>query len=113
MSSTELCTLNLHRELVSMPGRLAYHSACKAVVLGSLATAGGEISANPPSNQPTQTLEEGSRSPPHKAALQLHAGLPKAYISILTQIHTGKIGLAAFLRKCQVPGFESVACPCR
>ena len=50
---------------------------------------------------------------PHKReVLRLHTGLPKAYISILTQIRTGKIGLAAFLHKCRVPGFPSPACPC-
>ena len=32
--------------------------------------------------------------------------------NFLTQIRSGKIGLAAFLHKCRVPGFESPACPC-
>ena len=49
---------------------------------------------------------------PHTAALRLHAGLPKAHTSILTQIRTGKIGLAALLHRCRVPGFDSPACPC-
>ena len=50
---------------------------------------------------------------PYKAAtLRLHAGLPKAHSSLLAQIRTGKIGLAAFLHKCRVPGFESPACSC-
>ena len=50
---------------------------------------------------------------PHKkAVLRLHTGLPNAHTSILTQIRTGKIGLAAFLHKCRVPGFPSLACPC-
>ena len=49
---------------------------------------------------------------PYMMALRLHTGLPKAHTSVLTQIRTGKIGLAAFLHRCQVPGFESPACPC-
>ena len=50
---------------------------------------------------------------PYKTAtLRLHAGLPKPHSSLLTQIRTGKIGLAAFLHQCRVPGFESPACPC-
>lgn len=50
---------------------------------------------------------------PYKAAiLRLHADLPKPHSSLLTQIRTGKIGLAAFLHRCRVPGFESLACPC-
>ena len=51
---------------------------------------------------------------PHKtAALRLHAGLPKPHSSLLTQLRTGKIGLAGFLHTCRVPGIESPACPCR
>ena len=34
---------------------------------------------------------------PYKEVLRRHGGLPKAHTSVLTQIHTGKIGLAAFL----------------
>ena len=50
---------------------------------------------------------------PHKKrALRLHSGLLKAQSSLLTQIRTGKIGLAAFLHKRRVPGFESPACVC-
>ena len=50
--------------------------------------------------------------PYKKAALRLHAGLSKPHSSLLTQLRTGKIGLAGFLHTCRVPGFESLACPC-
>ena len=43
---------------------------------------------------------------------RLHAGLSKAQSSILTQVRTGKIGLAAFLCKRRVPGFPTPACSC-
>ena len=50
---------------------------------------------------------------PYKAVtLRLHADLPRPQNSLLTQICTGKIGLAGFLHTCRVPGFESPACPC-
>ena len=49
---------------------------------------------------------------PHRKALRLHAGLPKAQTSVLTQIRTGKIGLAAFLHKRRVPGVLTPACSC-
>ena len=50
---------------------------------------------------------------PYKAAtLRLRADLPKPYSSLLTQIRTGKIGLAAFLHQRRVPGVDSPACPC-
>ena len=49
---------------------------------------------------------------PYWATLQLRAGLSKAQSSILTQIYTGKVRLAAFLCKCQVPGFPTPACSC-
>ena len=65
---------------------------------------------------PTQTLEvAGSQTDkmPYKVAtLQLHADLPKPHSSLLTQIRTGKIGLAAFLHQRRVLSFESPACPC-
>ena len=44
---------------------------------------------------------------PYLASLRLHAGLPKAQSSILTQVRTGKIGLAAFLCKRRAPGFPT------
>lgn len=49
---------------------------------------------------------------PYQSALRLHSGLSKAQSSILTQVRTGKIGLAAFLCKRQVPGFPTPACGC-
>ena len=49
---------------------------------------------------------------PYLASLRLQAGLSKAQSSILTQVRTGKIGLAAFLCKRRVPGFPTPACSC-
>ena len=49
---------------------------------------------------------------PYLASLRLHAGLSKAQSSILTQVHTAKIRLAAFLCKRWVPGFPTLACSC-
>ena len=49
---------------------------------------------------------------PYLASLQLRAGLSKVQSSILTQVRTGKIGLAAFFCKRQVPGFPTPACSC-
>ena len=46
------------------------------------------------------------------AALRLHTDLPKPHSSLLTQICTEKIGLAAFLHQRRVPGFDSPVCPC-
>ena len=40
---------------------------------------------------------------PAKDALEIHVGLRKAESSILTQIWTGRIGLAAFLNRGRVP----------
>ena len=73
-----------------------------------------------PAARPTQTPgEAGSQRQCRtyvrtyeKTALRLHSGLPKAHSSLLTQIRTGKIGLAGFLHGCRVPGFESPACAC-
>ena len=48
----------------------------------------------------------------YQVTLQLQASLSKVQSSILTQIRTGKVGLAAFLCKCQVPGFPTPACSC-
>ena len=49
---------------------------------------------------------------PYRSALWLDASLLKAQSSILTQVRTGKIGLAAFLCKQQVPDFPTPACSC-
>ena len=49
---------------------------------------------------------------PYRSALRLRAGLSKAQSSILTQVRTGKIGLAAFLCKRRVPDFPTPACSC-
>ena len=49
---------------------------------------------------------------PNKSNLKLYQGLTKACCSILTQIRTGKTGLAAFLHRRRVPGFPSPRCPC-
>lgn len=50
--------------------------------------------------------------PPRKGNLRLYQGLTKACCSILTQIRTGKTGLAAFLHRRRVPGVNSPHCPC-
>ena len=50
--------------------------------------------------------------PPGRGNLKLYQGLTKACCSILTQIHTGKTGLAAFLHRRKVPGVHSPCCPC-
>ncbi len=50
--------------------------------------------------------------PPNRKTVKLHAKLQKAESSVITQIHTGRIGLAAFLNKARVPGFPSPVCPC-
>ena len=49
---------------------------------------------------------------PYRSALRLRAGLSKAQSSVLTQVRTGKIGLAAFLCKRRVPDFPTSACSC-
>jgi hypothetical protein len=50
--------------------------------------------------------------PPSGKAVKLHSGLHKAESSVITQIRTGRIGLAAFLNKAQVPDFPSPVCQC-
>src|SRR5205809_6131830 len=50
--------------------------------------------------------------PPSRKAVKLHAQLQKAESSIIIQIRTGRIGLAAFLNKARLPGFPSPVCPC-
>ena len=49
---------------------------------------------------------------PSACRLKLHERLKKAESSALVQARTGRIGLAHFLNKAQVPGFESPACRC-
>src|SRR5437667_1207886 len=46
---------------------------------------------------------------PGRAAVKQHATPRKAESAVITQIRTGRIDLAAFLR---VPGVESPACQC-
>jgi hypothetical protein len=50
--------------------------------------------------------------PPSRKTVKLHAQLQKAESSVITQIRTGRIGLAAFLNKARVPAFPSPVCPC-
>jgi hypothetical protein len=50
--------------------------------------------------------------PPSPRVVKLHKGLRKAESSVITQIRTGRIGLAAFLNKARVPGFPSPVCAC-
>jgi hypothetical protein len=50
--------------------------------------------------------------PPNRKRLKMHAVLHKAESSIITQIRTGRIGLAAFLNKARVPGYPSPVCAC-
>jgi hypothetical protein len=49
---------------------------------------------------------------PAEDAPEIHVGLRKAESSILTQIRTGRIGLAAFLNRARVPDFPSPMCRC-
>jgi Reverse transcriptase (RNA-dependent DNA polymerase)/Endonuclease-reverse transcriptase len=55
---------------------------------------------------------EALQQPPDEGVMALHKGLHKAESSILTQLRTGKIGLASFLFKAKVPGVDSEACRC-
>jgi hypothetical protein len=50
--------------------------------------------------------------PPSRKRILLHTGLQKAESAVLTQIRTGRIGLAAFLNKARVPEFPSPMCQC-
>lgn len=52
------------------------------------------------------------RPPPRRGNLGLYQGLTKACCSVLTQLRTGKTGLAAFLHRRKVPGVNSPLCPC-
>ena len=47
-----------------------------------------------------------------KKSAEIHSLLKKAESVLATQIRTGKICLADFLRKRRVPGLTSPACPC-
>ena len=42
--------------------------------------------------------------------LWLHAQLKKAESLVLVQVRTGRIGLAHFLAKARVPGYDSPSC---
>jgi len=48
--------------------------------------------------------------PPSEEPPKIYKELKKAESSILTQIQTGRIGLAAFLNKAKVPSFPSPKC---
>ena len=49
---------------------------------------------------------------PSASRLKLHKQLKKAESSVLVQARTGRIGLAHFLNKARVPGYETPACRC-
>ena len=49
---------------------------------------------------------------PSKDMPEIHTGLKKAESSILTQIRTGRIGLASFLNRARVLDFPSPKCQC-
>ena len=49
---------------------------------------------------------------PSASRLKLHNQLKKAESSVLIQARTGRIGLAHFLNKARVPGYETPACRC-
>jgi hypothetical protein len=53
-----------------------------------------------------------SQAEPSASRLKLHSQLKKAESSILVQARTGRIGLAHFLAKARVPGYESPTCRC-
>jgi hypothetical protein len=59
-----------------------------------------------------RSAAEALPQPPDAKVLRLHEGLHKAESSILTQLRTGKIGLADFLYKAGVPEVASTACSC-
>ena len=53
-----------------------------------------------------------STEAPSASRLKLHKQLKKAESSVLVQARTGRIGLAHFLNKARVPGYETLACKC-
>lgn len=53
-----------------------------------------------------------SAEEPSASRLLLHQQLKKAESAILVQARTGRIGLAHFLSKAHVPGFEAPTCSC-
>jgi hypothetical protein len=54
-----------------------------------------------------------STEAPSASRPKLHRQLKKAESSVLVQARTGRIGLAHFLNKAQVPGYETPAFRCR
>lgn len=50
--------------------------------------------------------------PPDKGILKLHSKLRKAESTILIHMRTGRTGLAHFLHKAKVPGWDSGVCEC-
>src|SRR5699024_3426682 len=50
--------------------------------------------------------------PPDKRNLKIYQGLTKARCSILMQLRSGKTGLADFLHRRRVPGYNSPLCEC-
>jgi exonuclease III len=55
---------------------------------------------------------QAAEEEPDADRLKLHIELKKAESSVLVQARTGRIGLAHFLAKVRVPGFESPDCQC-
>lgn len=50
--------------------------------------------------------------PPDRRNLEIYRGLTKARCSILIQLRSGKTGLAGFLHRRRVPGYNSPLCEC-
>ena len=50
--------------------------------------------------------------PPDKKVLKLHSNLRKAESTVLIHMRTGRTGLAHFLYKAKVPGWDSAICEC-
>ena len=77
----------------------------------------GKITRNRSWKEYQGTISEERRTPAQEDDLKfrrkiLHQGLAKAESSALTQMRTGKIGLAHFLYTCRVPGIETTSCEC-